>query len=204
MNIGIIGAGNIGGTLGRKWAAAGHGVRFGVRDANSIKAQAALAGHAGDALAVDFRAAVAHGEVVLFATPGGAMPDILSEVGDVLDGKILIDATNNVRSPEALNCLALLAQTAPHAPLYRAFNSLGWENFAQPAIAGQQVDLFYCGTAGASQKVVDSLIADIGLRPIYVGGLDQIAAIDGLTRLWFALIFGQGRSRRLAFKLVTE
>jgi ketopantoate reductase len=32
MNIGIIGAGNVGGTLGTRWARNGHNVAFGVRD----------------------------------------------------------------------------------------------------------------------------------------------------------------------------
>jgi len=35
MNIGIIGAGNVGGTLGARWARNGHTVAFGVRDPNS-------------------------------------------------------------------------------------------------------------------------------------------------------------------------
>ena len=66
----------------------------------------------------------------------------------------------------------------------------------------QTIDLFYCGDSGEGQRQVDQLIADIGLRPIYVGGRDQVDVIDGLTRLWFALAFNQGYGRRLAFKLL--
>jgi predicted dinucleotide-binding enzyme len=51
---------------------------------------------------------------------------------------------------------------------------------------------------------VESLIADVGLRPIYIGDLEQVAVVDNLTRLWFALAFGQGYGRRLAFKMLTE
>ena len=42
MKIAILGAGNIGGTLGAKWAAAGHAVVFGVRDPDTPKARVAL------------------------------------------------------------------------------------------------------------------------------------------------------------------
>ena len=42
MKIAILGAGNIGATLGGKWLAAGHEVRFGVRDVNSPKTSTAL------------------------------------------------------------------------------------------------------------------------------------------------------------------
>jgi predicted dinucleotide-binding enzyme len=37
INIAILGAGHIGGTLGRKWAAAGHDIFFGVRDPEKIR-----------------------------------------------------------------------------------------------------------------------------------------------------------------------
>jgi predicted dinucleotide-binding enzyme len=51
---------------------------------------------------------------------------------------------------------------------------------------------------------MEGLIADIGLRPIYVGDLDQVAVIDALTSLYFALAFERGYGRRLGFKLLTE
>jgi len=66
-----------------------------------------------------------------------------------------------------------------------------------------QVDLFYCGDA-AAREVADRLIADVGLRPVYVDGLDAAATVDGVARLWFALAFGQGHGRRIAFKLLAE
>jgi predicted dinucleotide-binding enzyme len=44
MEIGVIGAGNVGGTLGRRWAQAGHAVVFGVRDPNDEKVRTLLHG----------------------------------------------------------------------------------------------------------------------------------------------------------------
>ena len=35
MNIGILGSGNVGGTLGKRWEAAGHQVTFATRDRTS-------------------------------------------------------------------------------------------------------------------------------------------------------------------------
>src|SRR6266487_4536147 len=37
MNIGIIGAGNVGGALGKRWTATGHNIKFGVREANNME-----------------------------------------------------------------------------------------------------------------------------------------------------------------------
>ena len=37
MNIGIIGVGNVGGTLGRRWAQLGHSIAYGVREPEGEK-----------------------------------------------------------------------------------------------------------------------------------------------------------------------
>lgn len=100
--------------------------------------------------------------------------------------------------------LELLRQRAPDSALFRAFSSLGWENFAEPLIDGVQVDLFYCGDEGSARPVVHNLIAGIGLRPIYIGDVQQASIIDAMTRLWFTLALRQGYGRHLAFNMVTE
>ena len=198
MKIAIVGAGNIGRTLGQKWAQTGHAVCFGVRDPADAK-------HAelrplGPVLSVE--AAVGGAEAVLLSLPGAAVADFAAQQGAQLGGKIVIDATNNVRSPD-MNNLPVLREKAPGALLVRAFSTLGWENFAQPELGGLPIDLFYCGQA-AARAAADRLIADIGLRPVYLGDLDMAGTVDGLTRVWFALAFGQGRGRRLAFKMMQE
>ena len=146
--------------------------------------------------------AVAAAQVVLLSLPGAAVADFASQYGPALDGKIVIDATNNIRSAE-MNNLALLKEKAPGAHLVRAFSTLGWENFASPQLGGQPIDLFYCGEP-ASRASSDQLIAEIGLRPVYLGDLDSVDLVDNLTRLWLKMVFNQGRSRRLAFKLIEE
>ncbi len=198
MKIAVIGAGNICGTLGEKWAAAGHALAFGVRSPSDEK-YAALRRLAA---VLPVAEALAFGEVVLLAQPGTAVPEFAARYGPALAGKLVIDATNN-RAQKDLNSLEVLAERAPGARLGRAFSTLGWENFAQPQLGGAPVDLFFCA-APADQALLEKLIADTGLHPVYVGGLDQVPALDGLTRLWFALVFGQKRGRRLAFKLVAE
>jgi predicted dinucleotide-binding enzyme len=84
MRIAVIGMGNVGSVLGRRWAQAGHQVEFCVRDpdnpdkrAHAEKVKAAI-GPVGDA---------AHADVVLLAVPWGAVPDALKAAGD-LGGKV--------------------------------------------------------------------------------------------------------------------
>jgi hypothetical protein len=198
MKIGIIGAGKIGSTLGRKWAAEGHQITFGVRDPAGLKFEALRdIGEVGE-----LGEAAAFGEVVALALPGVAVADFASTYKDVLAGKIIIDTTNNVRGAQ-MNLLAYLAEKVPGARLVRAFNTLGWENFADPQIGGEQIDLFFCSDP-AARPTAEQLIAEIGLRPVYIGDIDQAAALDGMTRVWFALALGQGYGRRSAFKMLSE
>jgi predicted dinucleotide-binding enzyme len=76
MKIGSIGKGNVGGALTRLWQQAGHDVRAGGRD-DSVADVAA------------------HGDVVLLAVGAEAVEDVLQAAGP-LDGKVLIDATNDI------------------------------------------------------------------------------------------------------------
>jgi predicted dinucleotide-binding enzyme len=186
MKIAVIGAGNIGRTLGGKWAAAGHEVVYGVRSP----------GAPGTAAIAD---AAAGAEVVVLAVPGGAAKDVVASLGGALAGKVVIDATNDIQGGGKLHALDELADGAHPV---RAFNTLGWENFADPVFDGVTADLFYAAEEGTGKDVAAELIADIGLQPVWLGGLDAFDLVDSLTRLWFTLAFQRKLGRRLAFKML--
>lgn len=200
MKIAIIGAKTIGSTLGRKWAQAQHQLMFGVRDTSKPETQA-LATELNAKLGTAAQA-IEFGEVVVFAIPGKAMAQTIEQNAAALAGKTIIDTANNMGA-STLNSAAEFAKHVPSAKVYRAFNSLGWENFANPMLGGLQADLFYCG-APQDRANVEQLISHVGLRPVYVGGLEQVALVDMLGGLWFAMALGQGHGRRLAFKMITD
>ena len=199
--VAVIGAGNIGGTLARKWAGAGHHVTFGARDPQ----KSTLTGLADEigARATTIGEAIRANEAVLFAIPGAAMAETVPAVAADLDGKIVIDATNNVRG-EVMHSAAAIAEAAPSASYFRAFNSLGWELFEEPTVGGTQADLFYCGPEGEPRATVERLVADVGLRPVWVGGPEEVETVDGVLRLWFTLVVKRGLGRRLAFKMIRD
>ena len=76
MRIGILGAGNIAGALGQRWAANGHDVFFGVRDPQSYTVQLVLNGCGPNAQAGTMREAATYGDVVVLAVPWSAVPDV--------------------------------------------------------------------------------------------------------------------------------
>jgi hypothetical protein len=189
MRIGVIGAGKIGGTLGGRWEAAGHEVTYGLRDPSKKKAAQTIA------------AALEGAEAVLLAIPGAAVVDFAREHARVLDAKIVIDATNNFGAPK-MDSWSELTAIVPGARLYRAFNSYGWDVFANPTVGGEQADLFYCGQEGQGNAVVERLVSDAGLAPVWVGGPDAVGVVDGVLRLWFTL--SQHRGRRIALRLISD
>jgi predicted dinucleotide-binding enzyme len=188
MKIAVIGRGNIGRTLAGKWAAAGHDVTFGVRDP-------------GDEGTASIPDAAADAEVVLLAIPGAAAKDVVRGLGEALSGKVVVDATNEVGGPGKLHALDELAAGAHPV---RAFNTLGWENFADPVVAGTRADLLYGAEEGRAREVAEQLIGEVGLEPVWVGGPEAFDVVDGVTRLWFTLAFQRGLGQRLAFKVLRE
>ncbi len=190
MKIAVIGTGHIGGTLGTKFRAAGYDVAFGASQPRDDGPDGMPVLAVGDALS--------GADVVLLAVPGKAVPDVLSAHSAALEGKIVIDAVNRIGEPDP-DSRALIADAAPGARYVRAFNTLGWENFADP-IPG--ANLFFAADPEA-RAIAEELIAAVGLEPAYVGDASQTPVVDGLLFLWFALVQAHGGNRKVALRLLT-
>jgi predicted dinucleotide-binding enzyme len=194
MAVAVIGTGNIGSTLGRAFARAGMEVRLGSRDPD------AAAGASGDsgARVLTVGAALNGADVVVIAVPGSRVAEFLREHATALDGSLIVDAANRVGEP-TLNSSADATVLVPGARYARAFNSYGWEVFAQPEFDGERADLLYTAEEG-DQAVVEQLIEAVGLRPVYVGP-GQADVLDTVLRLMFPLFPRFGR--RTALRLLT-
>lgn len=204
LTLAVLGAGNIGGSLGRKWHAAGHHVAFGVSDPDGKNAQT-LREELGAGITIGTVAEVldTNPAIIVLALPGVQMDTVIAKHAAQLNGRIIIDTANRL-SGGPVNSFATLQKHTPQASIFRAFNSLGWENFVDPLFNGIPADLFYCGPDGEARAQVEQLIADIGLNPLYLGGIEQVGVVDSVGALWFALVFGQGKDRHLAFKVLTR
>jgi len=187
----VIGKGKIGGTLGGKWLAVGHDVVYGGLDATGAGP--------GGAPVLPVREALTDAEVVLLAVPGQVVGQVVSEHGAALAGKIVIDAVNRMSAPE-FDARALVADAAPQARYVRAFNTLGWENFASPMPG---TNLFFTSDP-AARATAEELIDAVGLEPAFVGDAAATPTVDALLPLWFALVKQNGGNRRVALRLVQE
>src|SRR6266849_1867766 len=95
MQIAIIGTGNVGAALGKRWAVAGHDILFGVRDAAAPRVTSAVAAAGARARAVSVGEAAKAARVVVLATPFSGAEAAIAACGN-LAGKIVVDCTNPV------------------------------------------------------------------------------------------------------------
>jgi 8-hydroxy-5-deazaflavin:NADPH oxidoreductase len=196
LRIAILGAGVLGGTLGRKWTKAGHSVAFGVQNPSSIRAQR-LRAELGDHLLIGSPAqALANSDIVLLAVPGSVVDQVITTHAQLLDHKLIIDATNKVQTADeatpaqhvetrSLNSLVTLQAHTPNARIYRALNSYCWESLADPLYQGVQADLIYCGPGcdaqGARLAAAAPSLEDQAARPAADQALvEQLIAEAGL------------------------
>jgi 8-hydroxy-5-deazaflavin:NADPH oxidoreductase len=165
MRITVIGRGNVGGGLAKRWRDAGHDVQE-------------LGREGGDASGAD---------VLLLAVPGGAVPEALANVSGI-EGKLTIDATNRMGMPppEGFNSNAAYVKSVTGGPTAKAFNI----NFARlyDDIGNQRVKAGnFLSADDDAREVTEQLIRDAGYEPIYAGNLDVAGAQEDAIPFVFAL-----------------
>jgi 8-hydroxy-5-deazaflavin:NADPH oxidoreductase len=121
---------------------------------------------------------------------------VIGEFGAGLAGRVVIDAANRMGTAQ-FDSRAEIAAAAPDARYVRAFNSFGWENFADPLPGAQ---LFFAADPAARQAT-EQLIAAIGVEPVFVGDAGATETVDGVLPLWFALTRQNGGNRKLALRV---
>ncbi|HZQ51724.1 MAG TPA: NADPH-dependent F420 reductase [Bryobacteraceae bacterium] len=207
MRIAVIGMGNVGGTLGRRWARGGHQVIFGSRKPQAEETKAVLAEAPNSRVATP-REAAQSAEVVVLAVPWPAVREAISELGD-LSGKTVVDATNPVL-PD-LSGIELgatnsagekVAEWARGAKVVKAFNTIGFNIMANPVFGDKHAPLFYCGDDRGAKEQVRQLASDLGFDPQDVGGLQQARYLEPLAFLWISLAFTPSWGREFAFGLL--
>lgn len=192
MNIAIIGAGNVGGTLAKRFAEAGHRIYLGVRNVNDAKVKALLSDNIS---AHSIPEAVAKADVIITAAYPAATKEIAKQLGDVSD-KAIIDAMNTFRgkpAPYSTTADALLAWTNCK-DVVRCFNTTGWQNMENPNYHGTKIDMFIAGDSKKGKKIATQLAKEIGFGEIYdVGGNDQFELMEHIVIVWRGLSEVLGR-----------
>lgn len=181
MNIGIIGAGSIGGTLAALFARAGHKVYLSnSRDPETLEDKVAELGP--NVTAVTARDAAASGEVVLEAVPFGKYRDLPA---DVLAGKVVVSASNYYPDRDGsvdfhgLTQTGLVAEHLSGSRVVKAFNTIFWQHLrdqGDPSLPlAERRAIFIAGDDAAAKQVVTELIEALGFAAVDTGTLADSA-----------------------------
>jgi hypothetical protein len=199
MKIAVLGFGAVGSQLGKLWAKKGHQVTAGLREGSQHRQKASDAG-VSVATPAD---AVKEGEVVVIALPWPAVESALKPLA--LDGKVVIDVVNPmgadlmVQVPPAGSAGEQIAEWAKGGRVVKAFNTIGAQ-----LMGDSTFDMMYCGDDAAAKKIVGSLIADSGMKPVDVGPLRNARYLEQIAGLWVDLVVKQGTHGAFGFNLVRE
>ncbi|MBO0809869.1 MAG: NAD(P)-binding domain-containing protein, partial [Actinobacteria bacterium] len=174
MRIAIIGAGRIGGGIARQLGAAGHELMLSFSREPAKLAE--LAGQIGPRVSAGSPAeAAGFGEVVVVSVPWSMLPSALEQAGP-LDGKIVIDTTNQFGGPPlpppGQTAAAFNAARMPGARYTKSFNTLtaGFQAETAGRSGDERVVQWLCGDDAGAKQVVAGLIEDAGFAPADLGG----------------------------------
>lgn len=204
QKIGILGTGNVGQVLASGFAALGHDVKLGARDAKNEKAAAWVAKTGAHASAGTFADAAKFGDVIILATLWAGTKNALDLAGpDNLAGKVVIDAANPLDFSKGAPTLAIghtdsggesVQRWLPKARVVKAFNIVGNQHMVNPSFPGGKPDLFIAGNDEAAKKTVTELAAELGWPTIDVGGIEGSRYLEPLAMLWIGhfIKYGNG------------
>jgi NADPH-dependent F420 reductase len=195
MRIAIVGGtGKEGAGLGSRWAAAGHEIIIGSRDAERARGKATelqARVPAARVSGMSNRDAAAAAELVVLAVPAGGLGATLPDIRDACRGKVVVSTVvpltfggGRLFTPPAEGSSAEEAQSilGPDARLVAAFHHIA----AHELSAGDhdiECDLLLCGGDADAKRVVTELGASMGLRAVDVGALTNAGPLEGITAI---------------------
>jgi 8-hydroxy-5-deazaflavin:NADPH oxidoreductase len=205
MNLAIIGTGNVGAGLAAAAVGAGHDVVVSAGTPTSAEQAAAKTGAMAAASNLE---AVQTADVVVLAVPHGAVAGVVSELGEALTGKVVVDATNPLNASfddlttSGVSAAEQLQKQAPGATVVKALNTVFASRYADPAEGGQPLDALIAGDDPAAKATVSALVSSLGFRPVDAGSLRMARTLEEVAFLNISLNATNGWTWQSAFRLV--
>ena len=191
--IGIVGSGNIGGTLGILLAKAGYEILYSSRHPGALKKLVKTAGP--KACAGTVAEAIVFGDVIVLSVPLKSIPELDAKTKEALKGKIVIDTSNPY--PERDGVIAeearkepggmgvFVARLLPGARIVRAFNTVYSEDLKKTVNSrGEKIGIPIAGDDQEGLKAAEELVKRAGLDPVVVGNLGTSKLFDVGTAVY--------------------
>jgi predicted dinucleotide-binding enzyme len=179
-NISIIGLGNMARAIGARAVAGGNAVEVIGRDAARAKNLAEALGSGTTAGTLGTAPA---GDIVILAVPHDNAAPVVTQYGDMLAGKVIVDITNAFNShatglttSAGTSISQQIAKVAPAGThVVKAFNTVFGHVLAQ----GRPLDVLIAGDDAQAKATVSAFIRSLGLRPLDTGSLEMARWLEG-------------------------
>jgi 8-hydroxy-5-deazaflavin:NADPH oxidoreductase len=200
MQIAILGTGAVGPALAKALSAAGHEVTIGTRDPQQTKAREQWA-------EVDLPLAAYQdldADIFINATNGlGSLP-ALQAVGDALNGKVIIDASNPLDFSQGFPPSLFVSNTDslaeqlqrefPEARVVKMFNTMANQVMINPRGLADDSTIFVAGNDTEARQSAASIAADLGWTDVFdLGDLTAARALEMYLPLWVRIFAQLGR-----------
>lgn len=195
MKIGILGAGRVGGALGRHWASAGHTIIYGDVEPSAPRVRELVADIGPAATVTTPDQAARQADLVVLAVPWPSAPEALLAAGPFLSDKVLIDVINPLRPDlsgldlgDETSSAEATARRVPLARVVKAFNTISYSLLGDPEFPAGRAAGLLCGDHPEANQIVAALVAEAGFEPLIAGPLREARTLEALALLWIRLV----------------
>lgn len=184
--IGIIGSGNIGGTLGTHLAKAGYEVMFSSRHPEQLEGLAQKA----NAEYGSVTDAAAFGEILMFAFPYGKLEEVAGLIRPQ-ENKMIIDINNyfpgrdgeqigNILKKNGWRESQYTAKFFPEATVVKAFNTIYYAVLRDKAFnkPGNRIAIPIAGDNKEAKEELQDIIENLGYDSVDIGFLDDTKILE--------------------------
>ena len=201
MNIGVLGTGMVGQSIGTKLVELGHSVKMGSRSAKNEKCDTWVEKQSGDATYGTFSNAAKFGEIIFNCTGGMVALDALRMAGaENLDRKILIDISNPLDFSKGFPPTLSVCNTDsvgeqiqrefPNAKVVKTLNTVNCRLMVNPTLVPGDHDLFMSGNDAEAKAMVLKILTDwFGWKYVIdLGDVTTARGAEQLLPIWVRLM----------------
>ena len=157
------------------------------------------AGHTAELLGSSDSDKPVTGDVVVLAVPYPAVSQILTERGEQLAGKVVVDITNpldfqtfdSLTVPADSSAAAEIAAALPQSRVLKAFNTNFAATLASGTLGGQPTTVLIAGDDADAKAQLAGVVTAAGLRAVDAGSLRRARELEALGFLQIGLAAGE-------------
>ncbi|WP_369044640.1 NADPH-dependent F420 reductase [Sinomonas sp. P10A9] len=132
------------------------------------------------------------GGIVILAVPYGEVHPVLLELGDGIEGRVIVDIANPIDvstfdrllTPAGTSSAEEVAAIVNgRADVVKAFNTVYAGPLEAGSVDGQHLDVFIAGDSEAAKEKVSALVARSQMRPIDAGPLRRARELEAIMLL---------------------